>query len=66
MGLNQCQVVSALYKEIARTRKVPLSFDLNDARETDTQEKKAIDQFLKNRKKSNYKTLKLSEIIKSK
>jgi antitoxin component of RelBE/YafQ-DinJ toxin-antitoxin module len=30
LGLNQSMVVAALYKEISRTKKVPLSFDLND------------------------------------
>ncbi len=35
LGLNQSQVVVSLFKQIARTKKVPLSFDLNDRDETE-------------------------------
>jgi addiction module RelB/DinJ family antitoxin len=48
LGLNQSQIVVAFFKEIARTRKVPLSFNLNDAREPTSQEKLAIEEFLAN------------------
>jgi addiction module RelB/DinJ family antitoxin len=30
VGLNQSQLVNALFLEIVRTHKIPLSFDLND------------------------------------
>jgi addiction module RelB/DinJ family antitoxin len=34
LGLNQSQVVISLFKQIVRTGKVPLSFDLNDGNDT--------------------------------
>ncbi|MBC7471695.1 MAG: type II toxin-antitoxin system RelB/DinJ family antitoxin [candidate division SR1 bacterium] len=63
LGLNQSQVVSALYKEIARTKKVPLSFDLNDTREPDSEELVAINNFLARRKSENYNTHSLADVI---
>jgi addiction module RelB/DinJ family antitoxin len=63
LGLNQSQVVSALYKEIARTKKIPLSFDLNDTRETDAEELVAINDFLTRRKSKNYKTHTLNDVV---
>ena len=50
LGLNQSQLVTSLYKEVARTRKIPLSFDLKDewvnAREATPEEAKAIQEGL--------------------
>jgi len=50
LGLNQSQLVTSLYKEVARTRKIPLSFDLTDewanAREATPEEAKAIQEGL--------------------
>lgn len=63
LGLNQSQVVAALYKEIARTKKIPLSFDLNDSREPDEEELVAINDFLARRKSKNYKTHPLADVL---
>jgi addiction module RelB/DinJ family antitoxin len=63
LGLNQSQVVSALYKEIARTKKVPLSFDLNDSRNPNKEEQAAIEDFLARRKQPGYKTYDLQEVL---
>ena len=47
LGLNQSQLVVGMFKEVARTRKVPLSFDLNDkwsnARQATIEEAQAIE-----------------------
>jgi addiction module RelB/DinJ family antitoxin len=46
LGLNQSQIVVALFKEIARTKRIPLSFDLNDprVRQATPQEARAIEE----------------------
>jgi addiction module RelB/DinJ family antitoxin len=63
LGLNQSQVVSALYKEIARTKRVPLSFDLNDSRNPNNEEQAAITDFLARRKQPGYKTYDIQEVL---
>jgi addiction module RelB/DinJ family antitoxin len=49
LGLNQSQVIVSFFKEIARTNKVPLSFDLNDSDETNyiRSDKSTYDTLLK-------------------
>jgi antitoxin component of RelBE/YafQ-DinJ toxin-antitoxin module len=64
LGLNQSQVVSALYKQISRTRKVPLSFDLNDSRNPTKEESQAIEEFLNRKAKKDYKTTTLAQTLK--
>ena len=54
LGLSQAQVVKALWKEIERTGRVPLSFDLNDAREPTSEERRALDDYFERRKDPNY------------
>lgn len=49
LGLNQSQVVNALFREIARTKRVPLSFDLNQKSSNLTQiEQKILDEYYAN------------------
>ena len=49
LGLNQSQVVNALFREIARTKRVPLSFDLNQKSSNLTPiEQKILDEYYAN------------------